>query len=169
VGIAGVGAVNARLLAIHFGTLDRLVEFARAPLAEREAEARRIPGLVGDSLARELAAYFERLWVVRQLEELAGIGFELTVPAAGERPLLGKVFCITGRLPRPRAEVVARIQELGGVTRVSPSKKCDYFVRGEGAADDKVAKYEELKNEGKSAIRELSEEELERVLRGEMT
>jgi len=166
VGIAGVGAVNARLLAAHFGTFDRLVGFARAPLAEREAEAGRIPGL-GEKLAGELSAYFERRWVVDQLSDLAAAGFELEAPASGPRPLLGKVFCITGRLSRPRAEVVSRIQELGGVARVKPSRKCDYFVAGGDPAEDKVAEFEKLKTDGKSAIRELSEEELERLLRGE--
>lgn len=167
-GITGVGAVNARLLAAHFGGLEGLVAFAGADRPTREARAREIPGL-GDALSQELAAYFDRTWAVRQLEDLAGLGFELAGPVAGDRPLLGKVFCITGRLSRPRSELVSRIQERGGVTRVSPSKKCDFFVRGEDAAADKVATFEKLKNEGKSAIRELSEEELERVLRGETT
>lgn len=167
-GITGVGAVNARLLAAHFGGLAGLVAFAGADRPTREARAREIPGL-GDALSRELAAYFDRTWAVRQLEDLAGLGFELAGPVAGDRPLLGKVFCITGRLSRPRSELVSRIQERGGVTRVSPSKNCDFFVRGEDAAADKVATFEKLKNEGKSAIRELSEEELERVLRGEST
>jgi DNA ligase (NAD+) len=167
-GITGVGAVNARLLAAHLGGLEGLVAFAGADRPTREARAREIPGF-GDALSGELAAYFERAWAVRQLEDLAGLGFELAGAVAGDRPLLGKVFCITGRLSRPRSVLVSRIQELGGVTRVSPSRKCDYFVRGEDAAADKVATFEKLKTEGKSAIRELSEEELERVLRGETT
>ena len=168
IGINNVGAVNAKILAGHFGTLERFVAFARSDRAAREAEVKGISGL-GDKLQEELAAYFERTWVVTMLEEFASLGLELSETSAGEKPLLGKVFCITGRLSRPRAEVVALIQELGGVTRVEPSVRCNYFVAGEGAADEKMKKFETLINGKKSGIRRLSEAELEALLRGEET
>ncbi len=165
-GIPSVGIVNARLLAGHFRTLGRLVEFARSDRSARSAAIREISGL-GEKLQEEIVDYFERPWVVRILVELSGLGLDFSEPDSGRKPLLGKVFCITGTLQRVRSEVVAMIQEQGGVTRVSPSRNCDYFVEGANPTPKKVQLYETLKNDKKSDIRRLSEAELIRLLRGE--
>jgi len=166
IGINGVGAVNARFLAGHFGSLERLVAFAEAERTVREMEVKKISG-IGDKLQTEIVDYFGRAWVVRMLEDFRGLGLEFSDTGSVSKPLLGKVFCITGKLDRHRAEIVGRIQELGGVTRVSPTRNCDYFVTGEKPTPKKVAEYERLKNEKKSDIRRLGEAELIRLLEGE--
>lgn len=166
IGINGVGAVNARFLAGHFATLEKFVDFAKAERTAREQEVKNISG-IGDKLQAEIVEYFERAWVVRMLEDFRGLGLVFSEKGSGQKPLLGKVFCITGKLGKHRTEYVARIQELGGVTRVSPTQKCDYFVTGEKPTPKKVVEYERLINEKKSDIRRLGEVELVRLLEGE--
>ena len=66
------------------------------------------------------------------------------VPAeAGDLPLAGKTFVLTGKLTRPRDEYKQQLLALGAKVAGSVSKKTDYVVAGEDAGS-KLAKAQQL-------------------------
>jgi DNA ligase (NAD+) len=65
--------------------------------------------------------------------------------STGPKPLLGKVFVLTGGLERmTRDEAKAAIQRLGGRVTASVSKKTDYVIVG----TDPGSKYDEARRLG---------------------
>jgi DNA ligase (NAD+) len=62
---------------------------------------------------------------------------------AGELPLAGKTFVLSGALSEPRTAVKERLQALGAKVAGSVSKKTDYLVAGTDAGS-KLVKAQEL-------------------------
>jgi len=156
-GIPGIGAVNARLLAAHFRSIDRLMAASKEQLEEVEGMGPVLAGLVHDTLAEKRN---------RQLvEDLRAAGLQMEeagpAPAAdGELPLAGKTFVLTGTLEGlTREEATERITSLGGKVTGSVSRKTDYVVAGEDPGS-KLDKARELKRPI------LDESSLEELLRG---
>lgn len=161
-GIRMVGAESAKLLARAFGNLDALA------LADEEALTR-IKG-IGPEIARSVRAFFDTPDNHALLERFRQLGLwptqvESTVHegpgAVGSGPLAGKRFLFTGSLAgltRGRAEEMVRA--LGGEIAGSVSKKLDYLVVGldPGSKLDKA---------GASGVRILTQQEFERLVRGE--
>ena len=94
-GIPGIGAVNARQLAAHFGSMDRLLAASKEELEEVEGMGPILAGIVHETLAEERN---------RQLiEDLRGAGLNMEEEGGGragdgDRPLDGKTFVLTGTL-----------------------------------------------------------------------
>lgn len=138
-GIHEVGDQTARILAKHFGSLDRLSTAA-------EAELQAIP-TIGPVVSESLASFFAEpgnLAVIDKLRQ-AGVQMELSgaaeLPPAG--PLVGKSFVFTGRMEsmsRPDAEEL--VQRLGATPQASVTKKTTYLVIGDEAGSklDKARK-----------------------------
>lgn len=127
-GIRQVGAVAAETLAAHFGTMD-------ACLAAGEEELSALPD-VGPVTAANIRAYFARADVRDLLARLSAAGVTMTAPqtAAGEGPLAGRTFVLTGTLPHfSRTEAAARIKAAGGKVSGSVSAKTDYVLAGADA------------------------------------
>jgi DNA ligase (NAD+) len=141
-GIPGIGAVNARLLAAHFRSIDRLMAASKEQLEEVEGMGPVLAGLVHDTLAEE-----RNRQLVADLRE-AGLQMEEAGPAPaadGELPLAGKTFVLTGTLEGlTREEATERITSLGGKVTGSVSRKTDYVVAGEDPGS-KLDKARELK------------------------
>lgn len=57
--------------------------------------------------------------------------------------LTNKTFCITGTLSRPRADVIAKLNN-DGAKITSPSKTCDYALIGQNPSGSKVNKITQL-------------------------
>lgn len=139
-GIRGVGEVMAADLARYYPDLDLL---SRASLEDLQT----IEG-VGPNTAQAIVDWFERpanRQVVAKLR-LAGVWphAEAVPQPAGEQPLAGLTFVITGTLPTlSREEAKEYIQSRGGKVTDSVSKKTSYLVVGE-AAGSKLAKAQEL-------------------------
>ncbi len=125
-GIRHVGTHAARLLARHFGSLDRLLEAPREDVAA-------IHG-IGDTTAAALEAYFaepHNRELLRRLRE-AGLTTAEPVERAERTPFAGLAFVITGTLPTlSRKEATAFVERRGGRVTGSVSGSTDFLVAGE--------------------------------------
>jgi len=146
-GIPGIGFVNARALATHFGSIDALM----AADAEQIAA---VPG-IGPVLAETVATALAEPRTQQLIERLRDHGLQLereggaapASAAAGDGPLGGKTFVLTGTLPElTREQATERIEGAGGKVTGSVSKKTDYVVAGADPGS-KLAKAEKLGTE----------------------
>src|SRR5262249_42781681 len=127
-GIRFVGERAARLLAEHFGTMDRLRAASQEAIGE-------IYG-IGPRIAQSVRLFFDEPANQRVVDRLREVGVVLgeAGAAAGPRPLAGKSFVLTGGLARlSRDEAKSRIVRLGGRVSSSVSRKTDYVVVGADA------------------------------------
>jgi DNA ligase (NAD+) len=127
-GIHEVGEQTARLLAGHFGTLDRL---AAASVEALQA----VPGL-GPVVSQSVHDYFAEPHNRAVLEKFraAGLRLEAEVKAGVEGPLAGQTWVFTGRMARmARPEAEALVVRLGGKASGSVSKATSFVVAGEEA------------------------------------
>ena len=124
-GIRDVGEATALAIATHFGDLKCL----RAADEERLQE---VPD-VGPVVARQITSFFAE---THNREILDGLVKIIRWPAqapppAGDAPLAGKRFVITGTLDAmPRNEAKRRLEALGAKVSGSVSRKTDYLVAG---------------------------------------
>ena len=139
-GIPGIGFVNARALASHFGSIDRLLEASADEIQTVEGIGPILAAMICETLAEE-----RNRRLIGELREV-GLQFEEARAAAGApRPLEGKSFVLTGTLERmTREQATARIEELGGKVTGSVSGRTDYVVAGEnpGSKLDQAQKLE---------------------------
>ena len=126
--IYSVGGSMAELLAEGFPSLDAI-------LAATQEELARVKGF-GPKRAESVYAFFHSPEGEALVADLREFGLKLTHDkkvASGAQPLLGKTVVVTGTLEKyGRAEIEARIKDLGGKPTGSVSKKTDYLVAGGG-------------------------------------
>ena len=126
-GIRLVGERVARLLAMRYATLERLMAAPEATLAEAHG--------IGPTIAASVRKFFDDESNRRVLDELGRLGVDLTersAPADGPRPLAGKTFVITGTLGTLSREGARELVEsLGGRVTSSVTRKTAYVVVGE--------------------------------------
>jgi DNA ligase (NAD+) len=155
-GIPGIGAVNARQLAAHFRSMDRLLAASKEELEEVEGMGPILAGIVHETLAEDRN---------RQLiEDLRAAGLNMEEaggPAQdGDGPLEGKTFVLTGTLEgMSRDEAAERITALGGKVTGSVSGKTDYVVAGA----DPGSKLDKARDLGRPVIDESA---LKKLLNG---
>ncbi|HEY5645859.1 MAG TPA: NAD-dependent DNA ligase LigA [Pseudomonadales bacterium] len=138
-GIREVGEATAASLAGHFGDLEALMTADEDALMQVED--------VGPVVGRNIARYFEdpaHRELIRRLLD-AGVSWEAVArPKAGERPLAGQTWVLTGTLESmTRDEAKARLVALGAKVAGSVSKKTTQVVAGPGAGS-KLDKAEAL-------------------------
>ncbi|MGD8956594.1 MAG: NAD-dependent DNA ligase LigA [Chromatiaceae bacterium] len=138
-GIREVGEATAQALARQFGSLDAIAAATEEALQETPD--------VGPVVARHVHTFFRQPHnreVIAKLRD-AGVAWQETEPlaAAGQLPLSGRTFVLTGTLSEPRAQVKERLQALGAKVTGSVSKNTDYLVAGEEAGS-KLGKAESL-------------------------
>lgn len=129
-GIRGVGEVMAVDLAKVYGNLEALGHATVEDLQQLEG--------VGPNISRAIVDWFERENNRKLLAKLRNVGVwpeeKRAVSSAGEQPLAGLVFVVTGTLPTySRDEVKELIQKYGGKVTDSVSKNTTYLVVGENA------------------------------------
>lgn len=153
-GILHVGEFAARLLAKNFNKLEDLYNVRAERILDIKQIGEKISGSVSDFFANP-----ENLHVMETLKQL---GLRLSNPdfeavPHGEKPLGNMAFVITGTLPRPREEIEALIESLGGHASSDVSKNTDYLVVGEKPGS-KLRKAEALgiKKISYSALLELA-------------
>ncbi len=142
-GLAGVGYVTAEALAMHFGSIDRLLEASEEEITEVEG----VGPILADQILEQLSE--ERtLKLIADLRE-KGLRFELDESElrAEEGPLDGRTLVITGTLPNlSREQASALIKRAGGKVTNSVSKKTDFVVAGDNPGS-KLAKAQDLGTE----------------------
>ncbi|MGD9000578.1 MAG: NAD-dependent DNA ligase LigA [Granulosicoccaceae bacterium] len=156
-GIRDVGEATARSLAMHFGTLDKLLKATVEQLED-------VPD-VGPVVAQSIRSFDEQRHnrdVIKKLIK-AGIHWQdIEVAPAGEQPLEGVTIVLTGSLSAPRDEVKEQLQALGAKVSGSVSKKTGYVIAGADAGS-KLAKAEQL------GIPVLDEDDLQKILQGDLS
>jgi len=152
-GIRQVGEKTAKVLARRFGSMEALS-------AASEEELTAVPE-IGPETARGIRDWFGSGRSGALLAKLRRHGVRMTEsPAgpAGEGPLSGGVFVLTGTLARrTREEATAAIEEAGGKVTSSVSKKTTAVIAGEEAG----SKLDKARTLG---VPVWSEEDLEKAL-----
>ena len=136
-GIRHIGEKAAKLLSSHFGTLDAVMD---ATIEDISA----IDGF-GQVMAQSVVDYFSlepSRDLVRDLQT-AGVNMTAHTSCVDDR-FAGITFVLTGTLPTlKRNEAAALIEQYGGKTSGSVSKKTGYVLAGEDAGS-KLTKAQEL-------------------------
>jgi DNA ligase (NAD+) len=137
-GIRFVGERTAELLAQEFGSIDAVMA-ATAEELERVEE-------VGPRISEAILDFFSRPANGALVESLKTAGVDMTAEKKQRSTqLAGLTFVLTGTLPTlTRDEAKKRIEDAGGKTAGSVSKKTSYVVAGEEAGS-KLDKAKELK------------------------
>jgi DNA ligase (NAD+) len=155
-GIRHVGVNTAELLAEHFGDMEAL-------MAADEAALQDVAG-IGPEVSASLREWLTSEVGQKTITNLKAVGLNMEQPRARRRAagkLAGKTVVVTGTLSRySRSEAEAAIKEHGGKATSSVSKNSDYVVAGESPGS-KLDKARAL------GVRVLSEEQFERLLRGD--
>ncbi len=137
-GIRHIGEKAAKLLCEHFLSIDALFS---ASVEEISA----IDGY-GAIMAESVADYFSLDATRALIDELRSLGVEMKPLQAKKKEgiFLGKTFVLTGTLPTmSRKEASVLIEQNGGKTSSSVSKKTDYVLAGEEAGS-KLTKAQSL-------------------------
>lgn len=140
-GIRLVGAKAARVLAEHFGHLDRIMAATHDELTAIDE--------IGPKMADSIVTYFAMPQVHELVERLKAAGVNMAYkgvrPESVEGlPLAGKTVVLTGTLASmTRQEAEEKIALLGGKVTGSVSKKTDLVIAGEKAGS-KLEKAEKL-------------------------
>lgn len=145
-GIRQVGAKAAKVIAVQFGSMDRLMEAELSELCS-------VPD-IGEITAKNILSWLHSEQGADLVEKLrnAGVNFECRLEKPSSK-FAGMTFVLTGALSFfTREEAEAKIEQLGGKASGSVSKKTTYVVAGENAGSKKT-KAQEL------GIRILTEQE----------
>ncbi len=123
-GIPSVGAQTARVLAEHFGTLDRIQSADEAALTA-------VSG-IGPTVARDVAEFFRRAINRRVIELCRRRGLRVIGTTVTRRgPLAGKTVVFTGGLDSmTREDAEARARASGARTARSVSRETDLVIAG---------------------------------------
>lgn len=153
-GIKQVGERTAKLLAKHFGSIENL---SNASVDEIDDIYE-----IGPSIARSVVDFFKDDKNIKLLNKLknAGLNFESdnSGTAKTREEFIGKVFVLTGTLIKfTRSQASKIIENFGGRTSGSVSKKTDYVLAG-AEAGSKLDKAKKL------GVKIITEEEFEKMI-----
>ena len=125
-GIPNVGSANAKLISRHYGGDICLI---------RKATCEELSAIddIGPVIAGSITAYFSGKENMEQLDRLLPYLTLEKEETAGELPLAGKTFVITGAVHHfaNRSELKSRIEELGGKVAGSVSQKTAYLINND--------------------------------------
>lgn len=138
-GIREVGESTARNLALHYLTLDRIMQADIESLIEVQD--------VGAIVALHVFHFMREPLNVDIINDLIALGIhwpEIQQASLDEQPFAGKTIVLTGTLSQMgRSEAKAKLQELGAKVSGSVSAKTDLVIAGEKAGS-KLSKAESL-------------------------
>lgn len=150
-GIRHVGARNAKILAMHFLSLDALMKADEDQISAVEE--------IGEVIARSIVNFFRQSQNREIVENLrqSGVNFNC-YETKSEGVFTGKTFVLTGTLPSlTRNEASKIITDNGGKVSSSVSKKTDYVLAGEEAGS-------KLEKANALGIKVISEDEFKNMI-----
>ena len=151
-GIRNIGLKAAKLLCENFTTIDDIMN-------AKAADFETIDGF-GEVMALSIENYFSLDSTKELIADLKSLGLKMksSAPKSSGGIFSGKTFVLTGTLPTmKRSEASKIIEENGGKTSSSVSKKTSYVLAGEEAGS-KLTKAQSL------GITIISEEEFKEML-----
>ncbi|MFL1462896.1 NAD-dependent DNA ligase LigA [Roseococcus sp. DSY-14] len=141
-GIRRIGEQNAKLLARHYGTVERwraAMLAARTVGSEAREELGGIAG-IGPAIATEVVEFIAEPHNLRALDDLLGFVAPEPAQVAAGGTFAGKALVFTGTLETmSRAEAEAKAEAAGGRIAKSVSARTDFVVVGADAGS-KAAK-----------------------------
>lgn len=151
-GIPHIGQKAAKILCEHFLSIEGICSASSEDISSIEG--------YGQIMAESVYEYFSLEQTEKLLSELKALGVEMNPLEKTEKEgvFLGKTFVLTGTLPTmTRNEASKIIEDNGGKTSSSVSKKTDYLLAGEDAGS-KLIKAQKL------GISIISEEEFLKMI-----
>jgi len=153
-GIRHIGERTAKVLAKHFGSIDKLMSASQEEINEVHE--------IGPKISESVANFFADKHNLKLVERLrkAGLKFEIDKSITQKiNPLFNnKTFVLTGTLEKYKREEAGKIIEaLGGKTSSSVSKKTDFLLAGSDAG----SKLDKAKSLG---VKILDEDEFEKMI-----
>ena len=154
-GIRYVGKTVAEKLAVHFGTIDALINASKETLIE-------VPE-IGERIAESVIEYFQlekNQQLIARLKE-AGLQFEIEndLVSSENQKFVGLSFVVSGVFTGyDREELKKAIKSLGGKVLSSVSGSTDYLVAGDKMGPSKLEKANKL------GVQIISEEEFNKMV-----
>jgi DNA ligase (NAD+) len=141
-GIPNTGKTTTKVLAEHFGSLEKVMNATKEDLLSIHD--------IGEIVAESIVGFFADSTIRRSIDRMLDAGVrpemaELKVGAANVNSIFnGKVVVLTGTLQTlTRDEASSKLEAAGAKVTGSVSKKTDYVIAGESAGS-KLAKAEQL-------------------------
>jgi DNA ligase (NAD+) len=166
-GLLHVGEETARDLALHFGTLEKLIFSAKSDLVEIDSIEN-----IGPAVLKSVSDFFNDQNNLNFMKKLQKNG---VVVEKGEKIKTGKfaglVFVLTGTLSQmSRENAKEKIISLGGKVAGSVSKNTSYIVAGadpgrSGSESPQARMSSKLKNAEKLGVKILEEKEFLEILK----
>ncbi|GAA5417450.1 DNA ligase [Paraliobacillus ryukyuensis] len=132
-GIRFVGSKAAKTLAMHFETMDNMMQASYEELTDVNE--------IGEKMADSIVRYFAEEEVTELIDQLKDLGLNMTY--LGAKPntaevqdsvFQGKTIVLTGKMEQlTRQEAKEKIEALGGNVTGSVSKKTNMLIAGEDA------------------------------------
>ena len=154
-GVKNVGRKVAKILCEEYPSMDAL-------MSAKEDDLSCIPD-IGETIASNVALYFKDEENLRTINKLKEYGLNMIYTSsrtAGETVFSHKTVVLTGALIKYSREDASKIiEDMGGKTSSSVSKKTDYVLYGDNAGS-KLTKAREL------GITLITEDEFEQMIKG---
>ncbi len=150
-GIRHIGQKAGKLLAEHFGTMDKLIAATTEEIAEIEGF-----GLI---MAESVTDFFSHPESTKLIEDLKALGVNMeSQKEIVDMRFEGMTFVLTGTLSTyTRSEATKIIESFGGKASGSVSKKTTYVLAGEDAGS-------KLKKANDLGVTVISEEEFAKLI-----
>lgn len=151
-GIRHIGTKSAKTLAKRFKSINGLANAALEDLIDTDD--------VGEITAKSIYEFFKQEQTIDLINKLknARVNMDLKEDEKSDNRFEGKTFVLTGTLEKyTRDEASKIIEDFGGKTSGSVSKKTDYVLAGEEAGS-KLTKAENL------GVKIISEQEFEKMI-----
>ena len=150
-GINHIGEKAAKLLSVHFGTLEKIMNATKEEILEIEG--------FGMVMAESITEYFSLNETRNLMERLVSYGLNTkSLAEIKDERFKGMTFVLTGALSQfTRDEASEIIEQFGGKTSSSVSKKTSIVLAGEDAGS-KLRKANEL------GIRVINEDEFREMI-----
>lgn len=150
-GIRHIGQKAAKLLSDRFGDIDSIINASAEDISDIEG--------FGEIMAQSVVDFFSHKESIKLIERLKEYGVNTVSKKETKGNIFeGKTFVLTGTLPTlSRKEASEIIEQFGGKTSSSVSKKTDYVLAGEDAGS-------KLKKANDLGVTVITEEEFRNMI-----